>query len=101
MPGVLEAVAFGTSRRERQDGIETIQGWNGDGGALLRQAGMVVGAQAVTSQLAAKPGDSFRRQIVAQKLYCVGVRQIQFGIGIEAPELGAPVFAFQHGEQLF
>jgi len=26
---VLEAVAFGTSRRERQDGIETIQGLNG------------------------------------------------------------------------
>ena len=29
MPVVLEAVAFGTSRRERQDGIETIQGLNG------------------------------------------------------------------------
>ena len=33
MPGVLEAVAFGTSRRERQDGIETIQGL--DGGLLI------------------------------------------------------------------
>src|ERR1035437_3515223 len=29
VPVVLEAVAFGTSRRERQDGIETIQGLNG------------------------------------------------------------------------
>ena len=29
MPVVLEAVAFGASRRERQDGIETIQGLNG------------------------------------------------------------------------
>ena len=29
MPVVFEAVAFGASRRERQDGIETIQGLNG------------------------------------------------------------------------
>ena len=29
MPVVFETVAFGTSRRERQDGIETIQGLNG------------------------------------------------------------------------
>ncbi len=29
VPVVLEAVAFGASRRERQDGIETIQGLNG------------------------------------------------------------------------
>ena len=29
MAVVLEAVPFGASRRERQDGIETIQGLNG------------------------------------------------------------------------
>ena len=29
MAVVLEAVAFGASRRERQDGIKTIQGLNG------------------------------------------------------------------------
>ena len=29
VPVVLEAVAFGASRRERQDGIETVQGLNG------------------------------------------------------------------------
>ena len=29
MAVILEAVAFGASRRERQDGIETIQGLNG------------------------------------------------------------------------
>jgi hypothetical protein len=33
VPVVLEAVAFGASRRERQDGIETVQGLNG--GLLL------------------------------------------------------------------
>ena len=41
---VLEAVAFGASRRERQDGIETIQGLNGgllidaEHGGVLRWA---------------------------------------------------------------
>ena len=41
---VLEAVAFGASRRERQDGIETIQGLNGgllidaEHGGVLRRA---------------------------------------------------------------
>src|ERR1035441_6793558 len=33
VPVVLEAVAFGASRRERQEGIETVQGLNG--GLLL------------------------------------------------------------------
>jgi hypothetical protein len=44
VPVVLEAVAFGASRRERQDGIETIQGLNGgllidaEHGGVLRGA---------------------------------------------------------------
>ena len=44
MSVVLEAVAFGASRRERQDGIETIQGLNGsllidaEHGCVLRRA---------------------------------------------------------------
>ena len=44
VPVVLEAVAFGASRRGRQDGIETIQGLNGglfidaEHGCVLRRA---------------------------------------------------------------
>ena len=44
VPVVLEAVALGASRRERQDGIETIQGLNGgllidaEHGRMLRRA---------------------------------------------------------------
>lgn len=44
MPVILEAVAFGASRRERQDGIETIQGLKGgllidaEPGCVLRRA---------------------------------------------------------------
>jgi hypothetical protein len=34
VPVVLEVVAFGASRRERQDGIETTQGLNG--GLLIK-----------------------------------------------------------------
>ena len=43
MAVVLEAVAFGASRRERQDGIETVQGLNGglfidaEHGCMLRR----------------------------------------------------------------
>ena len=44
MAVVLEAVPFGASRRERQDGIETVQGLNGgllidaEHGRMLRRA---------------------------------------------------------------
>ncbi len=72
------------------EGAETERG----GAALLCEAGMIVATEAVSRQFAAKPRDPFRRQIVAQELYCVGVGQIELGVGIEAGEPWAPVFAF-------
>ena len=49
MPVVLEAVTFGASRRERQDGIETIQGLNG--GLLIHaEHGRVLGRAQIEAE---------------------------------------------------
>ena len=53
-------------------------------------AGVIFRMQAVARQLAAKPGHSLRREVMAQELHGVGVLQIDFRIGIKACQPSGP-----------
>ena len=93
MPVVLEAVAFGASRRERQDGIKTIQGLNG--GLLIdAEHGCVLGRVQIEAEDVG--GFAFELGIVARHVAFEPVR-LQAGF-LPNPMHG--IFAdAQHGSQ--
>src|SRR5580704_11495663 len=68
--------------------------------ALLNLPGTVALAQALTGQFVPKPVKPFQRQVVAQELHGVGVRQIQLGIVIQPRNPWVPVLLLEHAEQL-
>src|SRR5438105_7811279 len=68
--------------------------------SLLGQAGTIARLQSMTPQFVAEPAKSFCRQIVPEKLHCIGIRQIQFGIAIKASEPAIPVLVLEDTDQL-
>jgi hypothetical protein len=92
VPVVFEAVAFGTSRRERQDGIETIQGLNG--GFLIDAEHGRVAAVGADRRRRCRRGFAFELGVVAGHVAFETVR-LQAGF---LPDAMHGVFAdTQHG----
>ena len=71
----------------------------GNGGPLLRGTSVLGGLKIVRGELVAKPSKTVALKVEAQELDCVGVREVEAGIGVETDEPRGPTLMLERGEE--